>query len=718
MGTGFAACLATMRPHLSNHDSMRRYVIGAEPQPSGGTAFRVWAPGKERLHLVLLDESGGERAEVEMLRDGDGYFVACAKCSVGDLYGFRINRQAALLPDPASRFQPRGPTGPSQVVDPRSFRWSDAGWKGVSRENQVLYEMHVGTFTAEGIYSSAAEQLPELARLGVTTIELMPVAEFPGRFGWGYDGACPFAPTRLYGRPDDLRGFIDRAHSVGLGVILDVVYNHLGPVGQTLGAFSDHYLSRKHKTDWGGGLNFDGPESAEVREYFLTNAAYWIEEYHFDGLRFDATQDIHDESDDHILPALVRRARAAAKDRTMLLIAENEPQDGRLVRPAAEGGFGLDALWNDDFHHAAHVALTGHCEAYFSGYRGTPQEFISAVKYGFLYQGQWFQWQKKPRGAAGLDLPPAAFVNYIENHDQVANSIRGERSRALANLGSYRAITALLLLAPGTPLLFQGQEFGSSRPFCFFADLGTSQGRQMRDGRGQFLGQFPSLQAAASQESIPDPSDAETFARCKLDFSERTAHQGVYLLHRDLLRLRREDATLRRRRRGAVDGAVLGPMAFVLRFFGEGDDRLLIVNLGVDLRLDPAPEPLLAPPCDRGWQTHWSSEDLDPIYGGDGDSALGRQRSVDSSRDTRRHCSPLAASTCKETLVTDLPQVPAREWLLTNGLGGYASGTVTGDITRRYHGLLVAALPGCWREEPCSCRTCPSKSGSTPAARC
>ncbi len=597
-------------------DLARRYAIGAELQPSGGTTFRVWAPGKEQLHLVLLDENVAECAEVEMRREGNGYFAACANCDAGALYGFRINRQPALLPDPASRFQPLGPTGPSRVVDPYSFRWSDSPWKGVSREGQVLYEMHIGTFTAEGTYLSAAEQLSELANLGVTTIELMPLADFPGRFGWGYDGVCPFAPCRLYGSPDDLRRFIDRAHTLGLGVILDVVYNHLGPVGQTMEAFSDHYRSRKHKTDWGSGLNFDGPESADVREYYLTNAAYWIEEYHFDGLRFDATQDIHDESDDHILAALVRRARAAAKDRTTLLIAENEPQDARLVRPAEEGGVGLDALWNDDFHHSAHAALTGHCEAYFSGYRGTPQELISAVKYGFLYQGQWFQWQKKSRGAAGLDLPPAAFVNYIDNHDQVANSIRGERSRALANPGCYRALTALLLLAPGTPLLFQGQEFGSSRPFCFFADLGPSHIRQMREGRGQFLGQFPSLQAAASQEAIPDPSDLTTFALCKLDFSERAMHQGIYLLHRDLLRLRREDGTLRRRRRGSVDGAVLGPMAFVLRFFGEGDDRLLIVNLGVDLRLDPAPEPLLAPPCDRAWQILWSSED--PAYGGDG----------------------------------------------------------------------------------------------------
>lgn len=553
-----------------------------------------------------------------MSSEANGYFAATvANAADGALYGFRIDRQGKFLPDPASRFQPQGPAGPSQLVDPFRFPWTDADWKGVAREGQVIYEMHVGTFTAAGTYAAAAEQLSELARLGVTVIELMPLADFAGRFGWGYDGVCPFAPTRLYGCPDDLRGFIDRAHGLGLGVILDVVYNHLGPVGETLGAFSEHYFSRRHATDWGAALNFDGPGSAEVRTYFLTNAAYWIEEFHFDGLRFDATQDIHDSSGDHILAAMARRVRAAAKGRSTLLVAENEPQDARLVRAPEEGGYGLDALWNDDFHHAAHVALTGHGEAYFSDYRGSPQEFVSAAKYGYLYQGQWYRWQKKNRGSPSLDLPPVAFVNFLQNHDQVANSIRGERCHALANPGTYRAMTALLLLGPGTPMLFQGQEFASSRPFCFFADIDPAQGCRIREGREESLSQFPSLRPAASRAHMPDPVDPATFAGCKLDFSERLAHRRIYLLHRDLLRLRREDATFRRQRRGAVDGAVIGPAAFVLRFFGEeGDDRLLFVNLGVDFRLESAAEPLLAPPGEGPWHMLWSSED--PAYGGNG----------------------------------------------------------------------------------------------------
>ncbi len=597
---------------------VRRYAIGAESAPDGGANFRVWAPGKQQLRLVLCEATGRDLAEVEMVNDDNGYFATHVDdVAAGDLYGFRIDQQAALLPDPASRFQPQGPTGPSQIVDPATFPWSDISWKGVGRNEQVLYEMHVGTFTEEGTYVSAAEQLAELAHLGVTVIELMPLADFPGRFGWGYDGVCPFAPSRLYGTPDDLRRFINRAHGLGLGVILDVVYNHLGPVGQTLEAFSEYYLSQEHKTDWGNAVNFDGPGSAEVRNYFLTNAAYWVEEYHFDGFRFDATQDIHDSSDEHILSALARRVRAAAKGRSTLLIAENEPQDSKLVRAADEGGFGLDALWNDDFHHVAHVALTGRAEAYFSGYRGSPQEFISAAKYGYLYQGQWYSWQKKNRGTLSFDLPPAAFVNYTETHDQVANSLRGQRCHALSNPGCYRAVTALLLLAPGTPLLFQGQEFASSRPFCFFADLQPSRADSVRKGREDFLNQFPSLKSDASRAAMPDPADPATFAACKLDFSERIAHEGLYVMHRDLLRLRREDATFRRQRRGAVDGAVLGPAAFVLRYFGDaGDDRLLVVNLGIDSRLESAAEPLLAPPRGAGWRILWSSED--PLYGGSG----------------------------------------------------------------------------------------------------
>jgi maltooligosyltrehalose trehalohydrolase len=597
----------------------RRLPIGAEIFPEGGAHFRVWADQAKRVSVVMFDGVDEiHKVECELKPEGDGYFSEfVAETGAGDRYSFRLDGRPEILSDPASRFQPQGPLGPSQLVDPDKFAWTDAAWKGVTGENQVLYEMHVGTFTREGTFAAASEQIDELAELGIGVIELMPLADFPGRFGWGYDGVNLFAPTRLYGEPDDLRRFVDRAHAAGIGVILDVVYNHLGPAGQQLDLYSDHYFTDRYKTDWGRAINFDGPHAAPVREYVLANAAYWIDEFHFDGLRLDATQNIYDSSEDHILGAIVRQVRRAAKGRGTLLVAENEPQDTRLVRPQDRGGYGLDAMWNDDFHHCAKVVLTGHNEAYCTDYKGTPQEFISTIKYGYLYQGQWYAWQKKRRGTPGLDLWPSALVNFIQNHDQIANSARGLRCHQLTSPGLYRAMTALLLLASGRPMLFQGQEFATSSPFCFFADHAPKLAAQFRDGRIGFLAQFPSLASPEMRNRVPNPADPKLFEQCKLDFSERTAHAGIYALHRDLLRLRREHPVFRRKRRGEVDGAVLGPEAFVLRFFGEeNDDRLLLVNFGIDLQLNPAPEPLLAPPIGRLWKMFWSSED--PAYGGSG----------------------------------------------------------------------------------------------------
>jgi maltooligosyltrehalose trehalohydrolase len=600
-------------------ETCRRLPIGAEILPAGGAHFRVWADRAERVSVAIFgDGDEPPRAECALQREEEGYFSEfVAEAKAGDLYSFRLNGQPDLLPDPASRFQPKGPFGPSQLVDPGKFVWTDATWKGVVCEDQVFYEMHVGTFTREGTLAAASEQIDELADLGITVIEVMPVADFPGRFGWGYDGVNLFAPTRLYGAPHDLRRFVDRAHAAGIGVILDVVYNHLGPAGQHLDHFSAHYFTDRYKTDWGRAINFDGPYAAPVREFFLANAAYWINEFHFDGLRLDATQNIYDSSDDHILRATARQVRAAAKGRGTLVIAENEPQDTRLVRPEIRGGYGLDAIWNDDFHHSAKVVLTGHNEAYFADYRGTPQEFISGAKYGCLYQGQRYTWQKKPRGTPGLDLPPSAFVNFIENHDQIANSARGLRCHELTSPGLYRTMTTLLLLASARPMLFQGQEFAASSPFCFFADHTPDLAASFREGRLKFLSQFPSLAAAEMRGRFPDLADPRLFEACKLDFSQRATHSETYALHRDLLRLRREHAPFRRLRQGRVDGAGLGRQAFVLRFFGEeNDDRLLLVNFGLDLQLDPAPEPLLAPPAARLWEVLWSSEH--PAYGGSG----------------------------------------------------------------------------------------------------
>ena len=477
--------------------------------------------------------------------------------------------------------------------------------------------MHIGTFTPEGTWNAAEAQLAEIARLGVTTIELMPVADFPGRFGWGYDGVNLFAPTRLYGSPDDFRSFVSRAHAVGLGVILDVVYNHFGPDGNYLGNFSENYITDRYKNEWGGAINFDGEQSGPVREFILANTAYWIQEFHVDGLRLDATQQMFDASPHHIIAALSQRVREAAGERSAYLIAENEPQHIGLVRPIEDGWCGLDALWNDDFHHSARVAATGYREAYYSDYRGAPQEFVSAMKRGFLYQGQWYYWQKKARGTAALGIEPTRFVNYIQNHDQVGNSCGGRRIHQLTSPGKFRALTALLLLGTGTPMLFQGQEFGASTPFLYFADHYPELNRQVASGRREFLRQFRSMSDRETEKYLADPAALETFAKCKLEFSERKTHHDVYQLHEDLLKLRREDPVFSRPRAGGVDGAVLGPADLVLRFFGEdGNDRLLIFNFGAELELSPAPEPLLAPVQGSGWTIAWSSDA--PKYGGKG----------------------------------------------------------------------------------------------------
>jgi maltooligosyltrehalose trehalohydrolase len=483
--------------------------------------------------------------------------------------------------------------------------------------------MHVGTFTSAGTWEAAARELAELARAGITVVEVLPVADFVGDFGWGYDGVDLYAPTRLYGRPDDFRAFVDRAHALGLGVILDVVYNHLGPDGNYLGRFASDYFSTRHRTDWGEAINFDGARSGPVREFFVANAGYWIDEFHLDGLRLDATQDVHDDSPEHVLTALARHARERAGRRTILLVAENEPQDVRLVRPVEAGGYGLDAIWNDDFHHSAMVALTGRAEAYYSDYAGTPQELISAVKRGHLYQGQRYEWQGEARGTPAWDIAPAAFVNFLQNHDQIANSLAGLRGHQLTSPGRYRALTALLLLAPATPMLFQGQEFAASRPFLFFADLPPELAKRVRAGRAEFLAQFPSLAAPESQAALPDPSDRLTFERSKLDLTERERHGAAYALHVDLLRLRREDPVFRTRGRGGVDGAIVGPEALALRFLDpdpRADDRLLCLNLGRDLTLAPVAEPLLAPPAGARWSLLWSSEAV--RYGGAGAAEL------------------------------------------------------------------------------------------------
>lgn len=592
---------------------------------SGRTHFRIWAPESKSVHAVIEGVEGKllpEPKDYELFPEGDGFFSNIIPVSSGALYRFRLDESESLLPDLASRFQPEGPFGPSEIIDPSGYKWKDGGWKGLKIKGQVIYEMHVGTFTKAGTWEAASRELEYLSGLGITVIEVMPIADFPGRFGWGYDGVNLYAPTRLYGRPDDLRRFVDAAHNAGIGVILDVVYNHTGPEGSFLRDYSKDFFNESLKNEWGVPINFDGKNSGPVRDFFSENAAYWIREFHLDGLRIDATQTIFDESGEHILSLISRRARQAANGRDIIIIAENEPQNVKLLKAPEKGGYGIDGLWNDDFHHSAMVALTGRNEAYYSDYLGRPQEFISVAKRGFLYQGQWYSWQRKCRGTPTDGFGPERFINYIQNHDQLANSAKRRRAGLLSAPGKLRALTAFFLLGPSTPMLFQGQEFGASTPFLYFADLSSELMRSVTKGRFEFLRQFKSVDTEEVRSSLPEPS-IDSFEISKLDLSERDRNKEAFYLHFDLLKLRKEDPVFRAQIRGGVDGAVLSDEAFVLRFFEKNcGDRLLIVNLGMDTDLSPIPEPLIAPPVNKAWEIIWSSEH--PRYGGGGTPQLAK----------------------------------------------------------------------------------------------
>lgn len=595
--------------------------IGAEHSPDGsGTRFRVWAPQHSSVYVVF--ESS--RRTVPLQKEGNGYFSGIVEdARAGTRYKFQLGTNPDhAYPDPASRYQPDGPHHFSEVVDPDSFHWTDTNWRGARLPGQVIYELHLGTFTPEGTWESALRHLEYLKETGVTVIEVMPVSDFPGKFGWGYDGVQLYAPASIYGTPEDMRAFVNRAHALGLAVILDVVYNHIGPDGNYLSEFSPYYFTDRYKTDWGQAINFDGEHNQPVREYFLQNAAYWIREFHLDGLRLDATQDIHDQSKPHVLAEISTTVRRAAGERSVILIGENEPQHTKLIQPVEAGGCGLDALWNDDYHHTAMVALTGKADAYYTDYRGTPQELLSAVKYGYLYQGQFYKWQGKRRGTPTFGLPRRAMVNFIQNHDQVANTARGQRVQELSNPGTLKAMTALTLLAPGTPMLFQGQEFGASTRFCYFADHKPALAKMVEQGRIEFLHQWRSLSTPEMQSCLSEPGAPATFRNSKLHWSEVEEHDWIYALHRDLLRLRREDPVISLQGEQGLDGAVLTPQCLLLRYFSPGysNDRLLLINLGRDEDLTPAPEPLLAPPLSKRWATLWSTEDA--RYGGCGTPPL------------------------------------------------------------------------------------------------
>jgi maltooligosyltrehalose trehalohydrolase len=480
----------------------------------------------------------------------------------------------------------------------------------------VLYELHVGTFTRDGTWRAAAARLPRLRDAGISVVQMMPVAEFAGDFGWGYDGVLWFAPYHPYGTPADLQHFVDTAHGLGLAVILDVVYNHLGPSGNYLSKFSRGYTSQRYANEWGEALNFDGPHCEGLRELVLANVAYWVREFHLDGFRLDAAQEIHDSSTEHIIAALTRVARETAAPRSVIVVAEHEPQHARLMRPSEAGGYGLDGIFNEDFHHSSRVALTGAREAYTGDYSGSSREWLSAVLHGFLFQGQYYPWQGKRRGAPALDCPRHQFISFLENHDQVANVAAGQRLVALASPPQWRAMTGLLLLGPWTPLLFQGQEWGAPAPFIYFCDHEPDLQDAVFRGRHQFLSQFTRLWATcagASLESVGRPA----FEVCRLDHPADPEANPLWRMYRDLTTLRRHDASLGQHA-VRVAGSTVDGQTLLLRFIGRvpHEDRLLVVNLGPDANLGCIPDPLVAPPELFEWAVLWSSEDR--AYGGVG----------------------------------------------------------------------------------------------------
>jgi maltooligosyltrehalose trehalohydrolase len=519
----------------------------------GTTTFTVWAPDHQQVELVV--ERTPDRSALgfrPLARDERGYWSgAFDDLPPGSLYRYRLDSSDGhVFPDPASRWQPQGVHGPSAVVDPAAFVWTHETWEAPPLERLVIYELHVGTFAPGGTFDAVAEQLGYLAQLGITAIELMPVADFPGRHNWGYDGALLFAPAHTYGPPDALRALVDAAHRHGLAVILDVVYNHFGPDGAYAAAFSSSYFSDRHPSPWGRGMNFDGPRSAEVRRFFVENALQWVLDFHVDGLRLDATHAIADDSRPHFLAELTSVVRAAA-GRDVLLIAEDERNIARMKMPADAGGYGLDAVWADDFHHQVRVHVAGDRDGYYVAYSGSAPDLATTIRQGWFYTGQVSPHTGQPRGSDPSALQPPQFVYCLQNHDQVGNRADGSRLHHRIEPAVYRAVTTLLLSLPHTPLLFMGQEWAAGTPFQFFTDHNENLGRLVTAGRRAEFASF----AGFGLETVPDPQQPETFERSRLEWSELNDpdHAGVLRLYRRLLALRRSHPAMQASDRGSFD---------------------------------------------------------------------------------------------------------------------------------------------------------------------
>jgi maltooligosyltrehalose trehalohydrolase len=535
--------------------------FGAEVLAGGGVRFRLWAPGAKRVELVI---EGGRGSSSPLRKTDQGWFEHTdAQASPGMLYRYRIDGEL-LVPDPASRFQPRDVDGPSEVIDPQAFKWSDHAWTGRPWNEAVIYELHVGTFTPQGTYSGAKAKLPELVDLGITAIELMPLSDFAGRRNWGYDGVLPYAPDSAYGRPEDLKALIDAAHAAGLMVFLDVVYNHFGPKGNYLHRYAPQFFTERHKTPWGAAIDFS---NQLVRQYFVHNVLYWLEEYRFDGLRFDAVHAIIDDSPTHVLDEICKRVKNAFPFPKHLIL-ENDANQARFIGPGR-----YTAQWNDDSHHAYHVLATGESDGYYVAYADSPAKHLArCLAEGFAYQGEISPFNKEPRGEPSAHLPASCFVDFLQNHDQIGNRAFGERLLSLSDDKILKALSAIQLLAPSPPLLFMGEEWGCRQPFLFFCDFEGELGEAIRKGRREEFARFAAFRDPKVRERIPDPLAESTFRQCVLNWQQRDA--GWLAHHKELLQLRQR--SIAPRNFGPGKYRMRGERAFEVKW----DKLVLVANCG------------------------------------------------------------------------------------------------------------------------------------------
>jgi len=513
-------------------------LLGPDYQDLGETQFCLWAPSRKQvtIHIIFPQE---KKIEMKRHKKQGYWFLSVEDIYPGYQYYYQLDSKEEF-PDPASHFQPQGVHGPSQVID-HAFLWEDQNWSGVSLKEMIIYELHVGTFTREGDFNAIIPRLDELVDIGINTIELMPVAQFPGKRNWGYDGVYPFAVQNSYGTPDSLKKLINTCHRRGMAVILDVVYNHLGPEGNYLSKFGP-YFSQKYQSNWGQGINFDGPFSDEVRNYFIQNALYWLEKYHFDGLRLDAIHGIFDMSATHFLADLASAVRkfSQKKKRKYVMIAESDLNDNKIIKPRSQGGYQLDAQWSDDFHHSLHTLLTGEKSGYYQDF-GNIQDLAKAIKEGFVYSGQYSSFRKKSHGNSSKFIPGEQLIVYAQNHDQVGNRMLGERLTNLVSLAALKLSAAMTILSPYVPLLFMGEEYGEESPFLYFIDHGDQNLVQaVREGRKEEFAQFQ------WQQDHPDPQDEKTFINSKINWQKREQGHHVVLLdfYRLLLQLRKRYSLL------------------------------------------------------------------------------------------------------------------------------------------------------------------------------